>query len=62
MSQLSFNLNTLDFLSIQTGSGRSKVWGPYVFLEVGQPEGWIVGVVDVQNLKIDLVSICLGIS
>lgn len=57
MPQLSFDLNALDFLSIHTGSGRSKVWGADVFLEVDQPEGWIAGVVDVQNLKINLVSV-----
>lgn len=57
MPQLSFDLNTLDFLSIHTRSGRSKVWGADVFLEADQPEGWIAGVVDVQNLKINLVSV-----
>lgn len=57
MSQLSFNLNTLDFHFVHTGSGRPKVWGPGLFLEVDLPEGWIVGVVDVQNLKINLASV-----
>lgn len=50
-------MNTLDFLPVQARSDRFKVWGPDVFLKVGQPEGWIVGVVDAQNLKIILVSV-----
>lgn len=55
MPQLSLGLNTLDFLSEQARSGRSKVWETDACVGLDQPEGWTAGAVGVQTLKIKLL-------